>query len=315
LKPVEILQVGRLPEWDQKPLDEKFLMHRYFEAADKPGFLRQVGDNVQGVACRGESVVDRQMIEAMPRLEVISVYGVGYDGVDLEVCRQRNIRVSNTPDVLTNDVADLGVGMMLALGRGVVPADHWVRSGAWRDKGPFRLMRQVHGRRAGILGLGRIGRAVGRRLAGFDMPLAYFSRARKSEAGDWQYFNNPVEIARWADVLFVTLAATPHTRHIVDRQVLEALGPDGMLVNISRGANVDEEALLDALENQRIGSAALDVFENEPALDPRFASLENVLLQPHQGSGTVETRKAMGKLMRDNLDAHFSGKPLLTPVA
>ncbi|MCV0397315.1 MAG: 2-hydroxyacid dehydrogenase [Rhizobiaceae bacterium] len=311
---IEILQVGPYPEWDQKPLEEEFTVHRYFEADDKPAFLRRVGGAVRGVACRGESIVNRQMIEAMPKLEVISVYGVGYDGVDLDVCRQRNIRVANTPDVLTNDVADLVVGMMLALGRGIVPADHWVRSGAWKDKGPCPLMHRVHGRRAGILGLGRIGQAVGRRLAGFDMPIAYFSRAKKPEVGEWTYFDSPVELAGWADVLFVTLAATPQTRHIVDQQVLEALGPEGMLVNVSRAANVDEEALLDALENRSLGGAALDVFENEPALNPRFAPLDNVLLQPHQGSGTVETRKAMGKLMRDNLGAHFSGNPLLTPV-
>ncbi len=311
---VEILQVGPYPEWDEGPLNEQFIVHRYFEAEDKPELLRRVGGSVRGVACRGESVVDRQMIEAMPRLEVISIYGVGYDGVDLEACRQRGIRVANTPDVLTNDVADLAVGMMLALGRGVVPADHWVRSGAWRDKGPFPLMHRVHGRRAGILGLGRIGQAIGRRLVGFDIPVAYFSRARKPDSSDWEYVDSPVALARWADVLFVTLAATPHTRHIVDREVLEALGPDGMLVNVSRAANVDEEALLDALENGSLGGAALDVFENEPALDPRFAALDTVLLQPHQASGTVETRKAMGQLMRDNLSAHFAGKPLLTPV-
>ena len=161
---IEILQVGPYPEWDQTPLDEEFTVHRYFEADDKPAFLNRVGGAVRGVACRGESIVNRQMIEAMPKLEVISVYGVGYDGVDLDTCRQRKIQVSNTPDVLTNDVADLAMGMMLALGRGIVPADNWVRSGAWKDKGPFPLMHRVHGRRAGVLGLGRIGQTVGRRL-------------------------------------------------------------------------------------------------------------------------------------------------------
>lgn len=311
---IEILQVGPYPEWDEGPLNEQYTMHRYFEADDKPGLLRRLGGAVRGVACRGESIVDHDMIEAMPRLEIISVYGVGYDGVDLDACRQRGIRLANTPDVLTNDVADLAVGMMLALSRSVVPADHWVRSGAWKEKGPFPLMHRVHGRRAGIMGLGRIGQAVARRLAGFDIPIAYFSRTRKPEAGDWEYFDSPVELAGWAQVLFVTLAATSETRHIVGRQVLDALGPEGILVNVSRAANVDEQALLDALENRRIGGAALDVFEGEPALDPRFAAIDNVLLQPHHGSGTVETRKAMGQLMRDNLAAHFAGKPLLTPV-
>lgn len=311
---MEILQVGPYPDWDEKPLNEQFTMHRYFEADDKPGMLQKVGSAVRGVACRGESIVNREMIDAMPNLEMISVYGVGYDGVDLEACRERAIRVSNTPDILAKDVADLAVAMTLALGRGVVPADQWVRSGSWRNDGPFALQRRVYGRRAGILGLGRIGHAIGRRLSGFDMPIAYCSRSKKPESGDWSYIGNALELADWADVLFVTLAATPETHHIVDRKVLDALGADGMLVNVSRAANVDEDALLDALENKRIGGAAIDVFENEPALNPRFNTLDNVVLQPHQGSGTVETRKAMGQLMRDNLSAYFSGKPLLTPV-
>lgn len=311
---IEILQVGPYPEWDEGPLNDQYTMHRYFEADDKPGLLRRVGGAVRGVACRGESIVDRQMIEAMPELEIIAVYGVGYDAVDLEVCRQRGIRVTNTPKLLAEDVADLTVAMMLALGRGVVPAEQWVRSGAWNDVGPFPLQRRMHGQKAGILGLGQIGQAVGRRLTGFDMTIAYCSRSRKAEAGEWEYIDNPIKLARWADVLFVTLAATSETHHIVDRTVLEALGPEGMLVNVSRAANVDEEALLDLLENRQISGAALDVFENEPALNPRFVELDNVLLQPHQASGTVETRKAMGQLMRDNLAAHFAGKPLLTPV-
>jgi len=314
LSKIEILQVGPYPDWDEGPLNEQYTVHRYFEVNDKPAFLHSVGGNVRGVACRGESIVDRQMIELMPRIEIISVYGVGYDGVDLDACRQRNIRVTNTPDVLTNDVADLAVAMMLALSRGVIAADHWVRSGAWKEKGPFPLQHQVKGRRAGILGMGRIGHAVGRRLVGFDMPIGYLSRNRRPEGGEWNYFENPAELAGWADVLFVTLAATPQTRHIVNREVLDALGSNGMLINVSRAANVDEEVLLDALENRRIGGAALDVFEGEPALNPRFTTLDNVLLQPHQGSGTIKARKAMGQLMRDNLSAHFAGKQLLTPV-
>lgn len=310
----EILQVGHYPEWDEGPLNEQYIMHRYFEAEDKPGFLQRVGGDIRGVACRGESIVDRQMIEAMPKLEIIAVYGVGHDGVDLEACRQRGIRVTNTPDILAKDVADLAVAMMLALGRGVVPADHWVRSGGWQTKGPFPLQQRMYGRRAGILGLGKIGHAIGRRLAGFDMPISYWSRTRKLEGGEWNYFDDPLELAGWAEVLFVTLAATPETRHIVNQQVLDALGTNGMLVNVSRAANVDEVALLVALENRSIGGAAIDVFENEPALNPRFTALNNVVLQPHHGSGTLETRKAMGQLMRDNLQAHFAGMAPLTPV-
>ena len=216
--------------------------------------------------------------------------------------------------MLTKDVADLGVAMMLALSRGMVGAEDWVRSGRWASEGLYPLKRRVHGRRAGILGLGRIGYEVGKRLAGFDMEIAYSDVGPKDFAPDWRFVADPVALARDVDFLFVTLAASAATRHIVGREVIAALGPEGMVINISRASNIDEAALLDALESGALGSAALDVFEGEPKLDPRFLKLGNVLLQPHHASGTVETRKAMGQLVRDNLTAHFAGRPLPTPV-
>ena len=312
-KPV-ILQVGPYPEWDQVPLDAAFTVHRYFEADDKVAFLAKVGPDVQGIATRGELGAERAMIEACPQLKVISVYGVGYDAVDLEACRERGIRVTNTPDVLTGDVADLGVAMMLTLSRGMVGAEEWVRSGNWASKGLYPLKRRVFGRRAGVLGLGRIGFEVATRLAGFGMDIAYSDVSAKDYAKDWTFIADPVELAKHADFLFVTLAASAATRHIVGKEVIEAVGPEGMIINISRASNIDEEALIAALGDGRLGSAALDVFEGEPMLDPRFLELPNVLLQPHHASGTVETRKAMGQLVRDNLTAYFAGDDLLTPV-
>lgn len=311
---VEILQIGPYPEWDQQPLEAAFTMHRYFEADDKKGFLAAVGSNVRGIATRGELGADRALIEALPKLEVISVYGVGYDAVDLAACRERGIRVTNTPDVLTKDVADLGVAMMMVQSRGMIGAEKWVRDGSWAAKGLYPLQKRVFGKKAGVLGLGRIGFEVAKRLAGFEMDIAYSDVAAKDYAPDWTFIENPVELAQHADFLFVTLAASAQTRHIVGREVIEAVGPEGMIINISRAANIDEDALLDALEQGRLGSAALDVFEGEPKLNPRFLALDNVLLQPHHASGTFETRKAMGKLVRDNLIAHFSGADLLTPV-
>jgi lactate dehydrogenase-like 2-hydroxyacid dehydrogenase len=255
------------------------------------------------------------MIAACPKLEVISVYGVGFDAVDLDACRARGIRVTNTPDVLTNDVADLGVAMMLVQSRGMIGAETWVRDGSWAAKGLYPLKRRVWGRKAGVLGLGRIGYEVAKRLVGFDMDIAYSDVAPKDFAKDWEFLADPVSLAARSDFLFVTLAASAATRHIVGAEVIEALGPEGMLINISRASNIDEAALLDALQTGKLGSAALDVFEGEPKLDLRFLTLPNVLLQPHHASGTVETRQAMGKLVRDNLAAHFAGKPLLTQVA
>ena len=310
----QVLQVGPYPDWDQGPLDTQFTMHRYFEAADKQAFLREVGPGIRGIATRGELGANRAMIEACPKLEVISVYGVGFDAVDLNAARERGIRVTNTPDVLTNDVADLGVAMMLCLSRGMVGAEHWVRDGSWAAKGLYPLQHRVWGKRAGILGLGRIGFEVGKRLAGFDSEISYSDVSAKDYAKDWRFVPSAVDLARDCDFLFITLAASVQTRHIVNAEVIEAVGPTGMIINISRASNIDEEALLAALENGKLGSAALDVFEGEPKINPRFLKLNNILLQPHQASGTFETRKAMGKLVRDNLAAHFSGQPLLTPV-
>ena len=310
----DILQMGPYPDWDQVPLEQSFHMHHYFEAADKAAFLAEIGPKVRGIATRGELGANAQIIAACPNLEVISVYGVGFDAVDLGACRERGIRVTNTPHVLTNDVADLGVAMMLVQSRGMIGAETWVKDGSWAAKGLYPLKRKVWGRRAGVLGLGRIGFEVAKRLAGFDMEIAYSDVSAKDFAKDWEFIADPVALAQRSDFLFVTLAASIATRHIVGLKVIEALGPEGMLINISRASNIDEEALLEALETGKLGSAALDVFEGEPNLNPRFLSLPNVLLQPHHASGTIETRKAMGKLVRDNLTAHFAGEALLTPV-
>ncbi|MBX3530695.1 MAG: 2-hydroxyacid dehydrogenase [Rhizobiaceae bacterium] len=309
-----LLQLGPYPDWDEAPLNAAFAVHRYFDAPDTDAFLHEVGPSIQAIATRGELGAGRALIERCPRLEVISVYGVGYDGVDLDACRERGIRVTNTPDVLTGDVADLAVAMMLSVTRGVIAAETWARDGSWVSRGGYPLQRRAWGKRAGILGLGRIGRAVARRLAGFDMEIAYCNPAPKPDADGLQYVADPVALAERSDFLFVTLAASAATRHIVDQSVLRALGPEGVLINVSRAANIDEQALIAALEGGTLGGAALDVFEGEPRLDPRFLKLDNVLLQPHHASGTVETRKAMGQLMRDNLAAHFAGLPLPTPV-
>ncbi len=312
-KPV-VLQVGPYPEWDQTPLDAAFDMKRLFEAGDRLAFLAEHGGQVLAIATRGEMGADAEMIAACPNCQIVSVYGVGYDAVDIAACKSRGIRVTNTPDVLTGDVADLGVAMMLCQSRSMVGAETWVRSGSWASDGLYPLQRRVFGRKAGVLGLGRIGFEVAKRLQGFGMDIAYTDVAAKDYAPDWTFMADPLDLARHADFLFVTLAASSETRHIVNADLIAALGPDAMIINISRASNIDEDALIAALQSGALGSAALDVFEGEPALDPRFLDLDNVLLQPHHASGTIETRKAMGQLVRDNLTAHFAGQPLLTPV-
>lgn len=309
-----ILQMGAYPSWDVEALESKFTLHRYFEAEDKAAFVAKRAGDIRGIATRGELGASRSLIDSLPNLEIISVYGVGFDAVDLEAARERGIRVTNTPDVLTKDVADLAVAMMLAQSRAVVTGDDWVRSGHWANQGNLPLQRRVFGKKAGILGLGRIGYEVARRLAGFDMDVAYCDVAPRDFAKDWAFVDTPQVLAERSDFLFVTLTGGPATRHVVNTAVIEALGPRGSLINVSRASNIDEDALLDALETGKLGWAALDVFEGEPRLNPRFTKLDNVLLQPHQASATEETRRAMGALVFDNLSAHFDGRPLPTPV-
>ncbi len=313
MKP-QILVIGPYPEWDMVELEKSYDVKKLYEASDRDAFIEGEAKQVTAIATRGELGASAELIAKLPNLKIVSVYGVGYDAVNLDACRARGIRVTNTPDVLTNDVADLGVAMMLCQSRGMIGAEQWVKDGSWAAKGLYPLKRKVWGRKAGVLGLGRIGFEVAKRLRGFDMNIAYSDVSEKSYAEGMTYIADPVALAAHSDFLFVTLAASAATRHIVSKGVIEALGPEGMLINISRASNIDEAALLDALEGGALGSAALDVFEGEPKLDPRFLKLDNVLLQPHHASGTIETRKAMGKLVRDNLAAHFADQPLLTPV-
>ncbi|CDZ39537.1 2-hydroxyacid dehydrogenase [Neorhizobium galegae] len=310
----DILLIGPYPEWDLVELEAQYNVLKLYEVSDRDAFISKHAAEIRAIATRGELGASAELIGKLPKLEVISVYGVGYDAVNLDAARARGIRVTNTPDVLTNDVADLGVAMMLVHSRGMIGAETWVKDGSWGTKGLYPLKRRVWGRKAGVLGLGRIGFEVAKRLKGFDMDIAYSDVSEKPYAEGMTFIPDPVELARRSDFLFVTLAASTVTRHIVSKAVIEALGPEGMLINISRASNIDEEALLDALESGALGSAALDVFEAEPKLNPRFLKLDNVLVQPHHASGTIETRKAMGKLVRDNLAAHFAGAALPTPV-
>ena len=302
-----ILQITSFPAWDQTALDAAYNVHHLDQTPD----LTAIGPKIQAIATNGGAGVATDVINACPNLKLIAIYGVGYDAIDLTLCAERQIQVTNTPDVLTGDCADLALGMMLSLARQIPAADHHARSGAW-TAASFPLQRRVWGAKAGILGMGRIGQDVATRLAGFGMDIAYSARHEKPLP--YTYIPDPIALATHADFLIVTAAATQATHHIINAATLAALGPDGFLINISRAANVDESALLDALESHQIAGAALNVFESEPQINPRFLRLKNALLQPHHASATLQTRRAMGQLMRDNLSAYFAGQPLLTPV-
>jgi lactate dehydrogenase-like 2-hydroxyacid dehydrogenase len=308
----ELLVIGPYPDWDMAALEESFAVHRLWEAADRASFLTQQADKIQAIATRGDLGASAELMSQLPNLQIVSVFGVGTDSVDLTYARSRKILVTNTPDVLTGDVADLGMALLLAAARLLPQGDALVRGGAW-PKGGLPLTTRVFGKKIGIVGMGRIGQAFAKRAAGFDCEISYFSRSARADV-PYRFFPGLLDLAQNVEFLVVTLAGGEGTKNIINANVLKALGPEGVLVNISRGTTVDEEALLAALENRAIKAAGLDVFWNEPDINPRFLSLDNAILHPHHASGTVETRRAMGQLVRDNLTAHFSGKPLLTPV-
>eukprot|EP01037_Dinobryon_pediforme_P014894 gene14894-15032_t len=308
----DVLIMGAYPAWDMEPLARDYSVHRLWEAENRDAFLAAVAPRIRAIATRGELGADAALIGALPNLEIISCYGVGTDAIDLAAAKARHIRVTNTPDVLTKDVADMALGLILASLRKIPHGDAYVRAGHWPSKN-MDLVTSLTGKTVGIFGFGRIGRAVAQRAAAFDTVIAYSARA--PDAGvTYQFYPDVVSLAKAADVLVVTVASTPSTQNIINQDVLEALGPQGLLVNVARGAVVDETALIGALAKGSIGGAALDVFWNEPNIDVRLLEFPNVIVQPHQSSGTIETRKAMGQLVRDNLAAHFAGEPLLTPV-
>ena len=299
--------------WDIAPMEEQFVLHAIPASGQVNDLDADLREKITAIAFKGHSHLGAEMIDALPNLEIIANYGVGFDTIDVAHATSKGIRVTNTPDVLTDDVADLAIGMVIARSRDIVGASQWVRSGNWAKQGNYALQTKVTGKRVGIVGLGRIGRSVAERLVPFETDIHYYSRAPKETPG-WSHHSDIGEMASMVDILIICLSGGPDTKDMVGKAAIEALGPDGLLVNVSRGTTVDEQALLDALESGALGSAALDVFMGEPDINPRFLKLKNVLLQPHQSSGTVETRKVMGQLQRDNLAAHYAGKPLRTPV-
>jgi lactate dehydrogenase-like 2-hydroxyacid dehydrogenase len=253
------------------------------------------------------------LIARLPALEIIASFGVGYDSIAVEAAAARGVRVTNTPDVLNDAVAELTVGLMVGLARGLPACDAWVRSGRWEAEGGLPLTRQLAGATAGVLGLGRIGKEIARRLTAMRMTVAYHGR-RPQPDQPYAYHATLEELARAVDWLVVIAPATPETVGCVDARVLEALGPDGHLVNVARGSLVDEPALIAALQAGRIAGAALDVFADEPRVPEALRRLPNVVLAPHVGSATHQTRWAMGDLVARNLLAHFAGRPLISPV-
>jgi lactate dehydrogenase-like 2-hydroxyacid dehydrogenase len=317
-RPVLLQALALLPALE-RGLAERYTVHRLPPAGpERDAFLAARGGEFDGLVTSAQGGASKEMLAALPRLRVISSFGVGLDKFDLQAAAHRGVPVGYTPEVLNDCVADLAFGLVLAAGRRIAEGDRFVRAGRWAQKPatPFPLGRQVSGAKLGIVGLGRIGRTVARRASGFDMEVRYHNR-RPVEGVAWTYEPQLLELARWADFLVVITAGGPETRHLIDARVLDALGADGYLVNVSRGTVVDEAALVRALQERRIAGAALDVYEHEPEVPAELLALDNVVLVPHIASSTAQTRQAMAQRVLDNLDAFFAGRemPSVAPAA
>ena len=308
---IEILTVASPPPFLLEPLQAKYTVHQRLHETDPVAFAK-VAPKIRAIQASGESQVGAALIAQLPALEVISVMGVGYDGIDVAAAKAQGVVVTHTPAVLNDDVADLALALMLAWSRQIARADRFVRAGEWA-KGPLPLGRKMSGARLGLVGMGRIGQAIAERAAAFGMQIAYTARSAKADL-PYAYVPSAAALAAQSDYLVLITPGGAGTRKLVDAAVLKALGPNGCVVNVARGSVIDEAALIEALQAGTIAGAALDVFEAEPNVPQALRDMDNVVMTPHIGSATAQTRRAMADLAFANLDAKLSGKPVLTPV-
>ena len=310
-----LLLTTELLEMKAEQLDAAFEVHRYYRAPDKAAMLAEVADKIEFVGCGGHSIrIDADLIDQLPKLRIIANFGVGYDMGDTAKAAGRGIIVSNTPDVLTEEVADTALGLLIMTVRELSQSEQYLRAGKWATDGDYRLSPQtLRDRSGGIIGLGRIGKAIAKRIEAFGMPVSYFGRT-KQDGVNYSYYANAVELAKNVDTLIVVTPGTAETSKLVNGDVLAALGDRGILINVARGSVVDEEALLQALKDRTIFAAGLDVMMNEPKINPELMNIDNLVLLPHVGSGSVYTRAAMAQLAVDNLLACKQGEPPVTPV-
>jgi lactate dehydrogenase-like 2-hydroxyacid dehydrogenase len=311
----DLLSVGRgmMLASHIETMEREFTVHYMPPVVAEQGpFLKQIADTVRFMQTTGSLGASAALIAALPKLEIIACNGVGVDPIDLNAAKARGIAVTNTPDVLNDCVADLAIGLMIGSARNLAQADTYVRDGKWL-KGAMPLQRRVARKKLGILGLGKIGKAIARRAAAFDMEISYHGRNPQKDVS-YRYYADLAEMARNVDYLIIICPGGAATRHMVNDKVIRALGPKGTLINVARGSVVDEQALIKALQEKALGFAALDVFADEPRVPAELMALDNVVLAPHVGSGTFETRTDMGNLVVENLLAHKYGRPLLTRV-
>lgn len=310
----DILMLGPMMSIVQQGLEEKLTLHRYWEIEDKDAFLAEKATAIRGLATGGHVAVTKDIIDQFPNLEIVSNFGVGYDSVDAQYASERNVIVTNTPDVLTNEVADTAMGLVLMTIREFAATERYLRAGKWLEK-PFPLTKgTLAGKTMGILGLGRIGKAIAKRAEAFGIKVAYHGRNKQADV-DIPYYASLKDMAEAVDILMIVVPGGAATHHIVNADILKALGPDGYVINIGRGTAIDEPALIEALQNGTIQSAGLDVFEKEPKVPQALIDMDHVVLLPHVGSASIHTRDGMGQLVVDNLVTWFESGKVVTPVA
>jgi lactate dehydrogenase-like 2-hydroxyacid dehydrogenase len=309
----ELLIASPMMPMIEEQLERHFTVERLYKAADKEKLLADFGPKVKALGATPGGKVDAALMQKLPKLEIIGSFGVGYDSVDAKWAGEHGIVVTNTPDVLNEEVADTALGLLLATIRQLPQADAYLRQGKWLAK-PFPLTVTLQDRTVGVVGMGRIGKAIAKRLEAFNAPVVYHSR-NKADGVAYKHYPDLMAMARDVDVLVVITPGGPATKHLVNKDVLEALGPNGIVVNVARGSVIDEQALIAALRDKKILSAGLDVFEDEPRVPQALIDMEHVVLLPHVGSASVHCRNLMGQLVVDNLVAWANGKPPLTPVA
>lgn len=309
----DVLMTGPMQPIVAETLAKACTVHRLWEVPDRDAFLREVGPRIRGVATStGHGGTNGSLFDQLPKLEILASFGVGYDNVDVAEAARRGIIVTNTPDVLNDEVADLALGLLLATVRQLPQSDRYLRQGSWLE-GSFPLTATLRGRKVGIVGLGRIGKAIAQRVEAFGLTVMYHGRSQQADV-PYPYAPTIVGLAEAVDVLIVIIPGGAATKHMIDAAVLKALGPEGILINVARGSVVDERALIEALRSGTILSAGLDVFEDEPRVPQELIEMDHIVLLPHVGSATVHTRSAMGKLVADNLVSWFTGKGPMTPV-
>jgi lactate dehydrogenase-like 2-hydroxyacid dehydrogenase len=314
MKSPDVLMPAKGMDLIEEQLSARLPLHRLWLEPNPDLWLAEWGPRIRAIAMTGgHAPLDEAYMRQFPKLEIISSFGVGYDNIDAKAAARLGILVTNTPGVLDDEVADTTLGLMIMTVRQLPQAERYLRAGQWTVKGAYPLSPSLSGRTVGILGLGRIGKAIATRITAFGLDVVYHGRHAQADV-PYRYYSSLVDMAKAVDILIVVAPGGPGTRHIINADVLEALGPDGVLINVARGTLVDEKALIEALRNKTILAAGLDVFEKEPSVPQELIALENAVLLPHVGSASIKTRQAMAECVVSNLFAWADGEPPLTPV-